>query len=209
MEPIFQLDRDLIVIDVETTGVSIENSSIIQLGAVMFSRNGGIVEDCQFSKFVKPYKDEWSLQAYTVHKIDKEFLMTKGEDIKNTLEHFNFWVALFGKSHNFFLSQWSASFDCTMLELAYNHCGMKYPFHHRVYDVASFVRLYLASQGKLKPRQNGLADCCEAFGLKIDNDKCHDALYDATITALLLEKVTKEITANVLDKKHNTTIGSK
>lgn len=209
MERTFQLDRDLIIIDVETTGVSIENSSIIQLGATAFSRNGKHIKDYEFSRFVKPYKDEWNLQAYTVHKIDRSFLLEKGRDILETLTEFNFWISQIGKPYTVYLSQWSASFDSTMLELAYKYCGLKYPFSHRVYDVASFVRLYLASRGGLDKIKIGLADCCEIFGVKIDNDKCHDALYDATITAKLLEKVISEIQTLELDKKDPTAVGNR
>lgn len=207
MERTFRLDRDLIIIDVETTGVNIENSSIIQLGAIVFSKEGYVTGN-EFSRFVKPYKSEWNLQAYTVHKIDRQFLEEKGSNILDTLNEFNAWVRKMGQYHHFYLSQWSASFDSTILELAYNHCGIDYPFHHRVFDVASFVRFYMASRGKLN-KSMGLAECCDTFGVKIDKDKCHDALYDASITALLLDHVTREIENNVMDKTNNSPVGSR
>ena len=202
METIYQLDRDLIVIDVETTGTT-QASSVIQLGAVIYTRKGELLEHT-FNAYIKPYREEWTSKAEKCHGISKDFLDKKGLEVEKALKMFDDWYCVNKKkAKDYYIAQWSASFDSNRLEEAYMYSNIVYPFTYRTFDIASFVRLYLASSGRLKKNKVSLADCCEAFHVPIDRDKCHDALYDATLTAKLLKSLTDEIASNVVVKSYS------
>jgi DNA polymerase III epsilon subunit-like protein len=190
----FKLDRDLIIIDVETTGTSYETSSVIQLGAVRFRKDGEI--GSSFMRYIKPYKEEWNIESAGVHKITRTFLEEKGQIITHALHDFEDWVteATFQKSYydDVYIAQWACGFDFNMLLSAYQYCfdetkiKDKFPFTFRSYDIASIVRFVLACQGK--KTYYGCHKCARMLGVNTGIYKAHDALDDAKITAECLKK---------------------
>lgn len=190
----FKLDKDLIIIDVETSGSNFKTSSIIQLGAVEFSKAGEWTGRF-FDSYIKPYTDEWSEKAAQIHRIKKEFLLEKGKDIKDALIDFQEFI---GKGANeFYIAQWSCGFDTGMLQQAYSKSDLSYPFHYRSYDIASIVRFFLAF--KSSKHVSSLSDCAKALNIDTSNYNHHNAAHDAMLTAVCLKKVIDEI----LSKKDN------
>ena len=202
-----KLDRNLLLIDVEATGTSIENSSIIQIGAVKLSSSLEIIDI--FNCYVKPYTAEWTEQAENVHHIKKEFLEEEGVVIAEALDNLEKFINF--KFRDYYIAQWSASFDSSMLREAYKKAydnkdlkdvtDYKFPYAYRVYDIASFVRLYLASMELLPRKRVSLKDCAEILKVEITHSKLHDASYDAILTAEVLRKTNNLIYASVLPFK--------
>ena len=193
----FKLPKSLIIFDVETSGINPETSSIVQLGAVIFNKNGHLEEDFKssyytFNEYVKPYTDEWEEEACNIHKIKRAFLENNGKDINRVLKLFEFWISPFNEDlkKKYWLAQWSCGFDTSMLTAAYKKIEREYPFHYRSFDVASIVRWHLAKQGKLF-QKCGEDVCARALGIKVYDTQLHDALYDSTLSGLMLEKIIK------------------
>ena len=189
----FQLPKSLLIIDVETTGTSVENSSIIQLGAVVFTKEGNI-EPNTFCEYIIPYKKEWDKEAEKIHGIELGKLKEIGKPIETVLNEFEAWGKMFCSYCNlqgkFWLGQWGANFDVPLLKNAYKAVNKPYPFHYRVFDIASIVRLELAKRGKLEIKC-GEDKCAHVLGINFETSKLHDALYDAMLSAKMLEKITK------------------
>lgn len=190
----FSLPKHLLIIDVETTGVNPDTSSIIQLGACVFNKNG-YLEPYTFNEYILPYTSEWTEEAEKTHQITHGQLLKKGKPLIKVLEKFEQWASnyMLGElKQKFWLAQWSAGFDVSMLKKAYESLGNKYPFHYRAFDIASVVRLELARRGRLH-QKCGEDICAIKLGIKVDETKLHDALYDAQLSGKMLEEIIKEI----------------
>lgn len=189
----FALPKHLIVLDVESSGVDTNESSIIQLGAVIFNKDGCLTNH-EFNSYVVPYTSEWSEDAEKIHGIERGKLKKSGLPISKVLKQFEIWADGFcdGKIKNsFWLAQWGANFDVPMLKNAYKYAKRKFPFHYRVFDIASIVRFSLAKQGKLY-KKCGENKCASALGIDFDITKLHDALYDTRLAGKMLEQLAKE-----------------
>jgi len=184
----FRLDRNLLIIDVETTGTT-GDSSIIQLGAIKFSKHGKIMNTAPFEMNIIPYTDKWDIEAERVHNISKDWLLKNGNRIETVLRCFEEWVN--DDFKNYYIAQWSCGFDSTMLQLAYTQIDRKYPFSYRCYDIASIVRFYLALGNELSFSKKGQGQfkCAIALGIKVEKESLHNALFDATLAGKMLEKI--------------------
>ncbi len=185
----FKFPKDLLIIDVETSGTN-ENASIIQLGAVIFDKNGKLC-NTEFNKYIIPYTLEWSQDAYKIHKIEQSFLNKNGHLLENVLKAFENWASCYGMfdlKKKYWLAQWSCGFDTIMLQKAYSIIKRQYPFHYRSIDIASIVRFELANRAKLKVKC-GAKICARVLGIEINESNLHDALYDAKLAGQMLEKL--------------------
>ena len=193
----FKFPKDLIIFDVETSGTDPETSSIIQLGAVIFDRNGHLFrngggEIYSFNEYVKLYTKEWSEEAFEIHKIEKSYLQERGKDIETVLQLFEVWASPIWDDlkNRYWLAQWSCGFDTNMLKGAYKKVDREYPFHYRSFDIASIIRFELARRGKLF-QKCGENKCAEALGIEVKDIRLHDALYDAQLSGQILERIIK------------------
>lgn len=179
----FNLDRDLIIIDVETTGVTYGVSGIIQLGAYKFFRDGTIDEN-YFDIYIKPYVDEWQPEAESIHGISKVFLEKNGVTLNRAIKEFFNWIG--DNPNKYYIGQWACGFDKQLLEEAFLRENVKYPFTHRAYDISSVVRLFLAVNGICG---KNLKNCAEILGIQLQDFKAHNASQDAYLSTLCLKKV--------------------
>lgn len=184
--------KNLLIIDVETSGVT-DDASIIQLGAVIFKKEGELSNDT-FNRYIKPYNKEWSYEAQEIHGLTKEFLNKKGTNINIVLKEFQDWCSRLGmynlKKH-YWIAQWGSGFDTRMLSNAYKYIKKDYPFYYRAIDIASIVRFNLANKGLLE-NKCGEKACAIALNLELEKSKLHDGLYDAYLSGRMLEKIIKE-----------------
>jgi len=186
----FKFPKDLIIFDVETSTTDPETASIIQIGAVIFDKKGRLFDNYYFNEYVKPYTNEWSEEAYRIHKIEKLYLQEKGKDIETVLQLFEVWASPIWDDlkKRYWLAQWSCGFDTNMLRAAYKKVNREYPFHYRSFDIASIVRFELARRGKLFMKC-GEDKSARALGIEVKDTQLHNALYDATLSGLMLEKI--------------------
>jgi len=186
----FSLPKHLLIVDVETTGTNPDTASIIQLGACVFNKEG-YLEPYTFNEYILPYTSEWTKEAEKVHQITRSQIQEKGKPLFQVLDEFERWASnyMLGElKKKFWLAQWSAGFDVSMLRSAYKVIGAEIPFHYRAFDIASIVRLELARRGKLQ-QKCGEDKCALALGIKVDETKLHDALYDAQLSGRMLENL--------------------
>lgn len=200
----FKLPKDLLIFDVETSGTDPETASIIQLGAVIFNKEGYLERGAEgetrhliqprvsFNEYIKPYTNEWTEGAYKIHRIEKSFLENTGKDLDTVLHMFEVWASCVWADlkKRYWLAQWSCGFDTNMLQSAYGKTNREYPFHYRAFDIASIVRFELAKRGKLFMKC-GEDKCARALGIEVYDTQLHDALYDATLAGQCLEQTIK------------------
>ena len=192
----FKLKKDLVIIDVETTGTNPETGSIIQLGAWIFSKYGYLTE-FKTSLYIKPYTREWTQGAFEVHKLEKSFLKEAGKKLDHALYLFERWIenCYPNQIHPFRqvqIAQWSCGWDVRYLEKAYKKAKRKYPFGYSQLDIKSIVTFQLALEGKLPKKRNkccGEKYCAKKLNIIVEASQLHNALYDARLSGLLLEKI--------------------
>ena len=77
-------NNNIIVFDVESTGIDVTEDEIIQIAAIKINKNGEIIE--RFEKFLRNNKSV--KDSVQVHGYSDEFLLKNGEDKKEVLEKF-------------------------------------------------------------------------------------------------------------------------
>lgn len=171
--PIHQVE--FLVVDVETTGLSMADDLILQLGAVVTDSQGTIKR--RFATYVKPTSGEFPWEgdqppAHHVHGITNDALRN-GVPTRRALRRFR---RLARKrivvAHN-------AKFD-------YGFITSESQRHGVPLDLGQPVCTLELSR-KLDPKRESshkLASLCEKYAIPLDN--AHDALADATATAQLL-----------------------
>ena len=181
--------HDLLLVDIEATGLDSSRHEIIQLAGVLLDKKI-LKEKEAFSSFIKPVK--WKTrdpESMAVNKISFNELKDS-PSLKSTLEKFN---KTFG--HNVILSYYVGVMDVTFLHTAYKKCKMKWPFDHHTFNIWSLFYPFLAKKNKLKSTKDfggfNLEDLVKMFKLKIDKSQLHDALVDCRVEAEVLRKVVK------------------
>ncbi len=189
----FNFPKDLLIIDVETTGIAL-NASIIQLGATILDKSGKVC-NTNFNQYIIPYTIHWDEKAFKIHKIEQSFLAKNGMLLKDAIEKFEDWASCHGTFElhkKYWLAYWSGSgFDADMLKSSYQILNRIYPFHYRTVDISSVIRFELANRGKLNTKC-GEKECAQALGIDVDENKLHNALYDAQLSGQMLEHLARE-----------------
>lgn len=111
-------EQDYTVYDVETTGFSVVDEYVIEIGATRFNSKGEVV--ASFQHFIKPPKPIpahiTDLTSITQEEIDNE-----GRDLESVIEEFHqFWQGSVLVAHN-------AHFDRDHLFVSYERCGREKP----------------------------------------------------------------------------------
>lgn len=130
------MQDNLVIIDLETTGLFEEGKvpEIIEIGAVKIT--GGLGDTSTLSYITKPFteptKDYWC-------GITKEEAMD-GLDLKEALSQLRDFCG--GK--NALLAAWPISFEMPILQYWYANCGWKsFPLDRRAIDIGSLARQHL------------------------------------------------------------------
>ena len=161
--------------DTETTGVSFLNSEVIQFAC--------LVENTDFEPLGSlslninlPEGAEWTKGAEKVHGISKETAMKHGVSQSEAIVKINsFLDGVFGKeSKNARLVGANSYFDFVMLQNMYSkNKSTVIPWSYRMIDVNQ-AGLHIGSGSKLH-------EILKHFNIPVDNDKAHEALYDAEL----------------------------
>lgn len=161
---------NVVVYDLETTGLDLDDDRAIQISAVKTGKNGTIKT---FNRFIIP-SVPIKKAAEAVHGYNEEYIRSHGgapaaEVLANFCE-FAKGCVLAG--HN------SASFDDIILERELRTENVPHDFGYR-YDTLKIAALLKPGTGDYK-----LATLCDAFG--IVNERAHDAFSDVTATEKVL-----------------------
>jgi DNA polymerase-3 subunit epsilon len=183
-------NKDLLLIDIEATGLDAGRHEIIQLAGILLDKKT-LKEKEAFSSFVKPTR--WKNrdpESMAVNKIVFD-QVKDAPNLKSTLEKFN---KTFGR--NVILSYYVGIMDITFLQAAYKRAKMKWPFDYHTFNIWSLFYPYLAAKNQLKNKKDfsgfNLGDLVKKFKIKVNKEQLHDALVDCRVEAEVLRKILKK-----------------
>lgn len=183
--------KDLLLIDIEATGLDAERHEIIQLAGVLLDKKN-LREKKAFCSYIKSAK--WrnrDPESMAVNRISYDAVKNAPE-LKSVLKKFN---RAFGK--NIVLSYYAGVMDIVFLQEAYKKCKIKWPFDYHYFNIWGTFYAYLAARGGLNNKKEFCGFCLEdlvkKFRLRVDKTRLHDALVDCRAEAEVLRKVVKNI----------------
>ncbi len=179
--------KDLLLIDLETTGLDVDRHEIIQLAGVLLDKKT-LQEKKSFCSYIKPaHWNRRDLESMEVNKIAWE-QVRKAPPLTSVIRRFS---RAFGK--NVIVSYYVGVMDIIFLQRAYQKAGVVYPFDYHTFNIWSLFYPFLAVHHKLKNRKNfsgfGLEDMAQMFKIRVDKNQLHDALVDCRVEAEILRKV--------------------
>lgn len=165
---------NIIVFDVESTGVDITEDEIIQIAAIKINSNGEVIDT--FEKFLKNKKSVASSEY--VHGFSDEFLMKNGEDKKAVLKEFiKFSEGAVIVGHN-------VQFDINILTSELERLALGTPKFKAFYDTLDIYRRFYPNTNNHK-----LETLSDIF--KTNHKPSHDAMDDILATSELLVRAIK------------------
>jgi DNA polymerase III epsilon subunit-like protein len=174
--------RNLLVLDVETTGSNPVIHEIVDLGAVLLDR-ATLLPLKSFNSLVRPDSlADADLRAMTIHGLTPHELNSAppADDVVLKLSE------QFG--HDFTLCGWNICFDAQFLASLFRKVG-KYDFfekfdYHKL-DLWTLFELFW-THGSLDIPPKSFSDVCSYFGLQ--RQPSHRALEDAMLSAEVLRR---------------------
>jgi len=188
-----ELDHDMIIIDIETTGVGDSiygiNYSICELAAVKMNKNLEVYEEFYTYEYIRPIEDPLDKKSYMqaamdTHKIPKEKLINAPK-FEEVIGKFEEWVGP-NKQH-YQLASWGDSFDFPFMQAQYYKIGKKWPFFYRYMDLRSIFqweKMKLGSHDEYK-----LKDYCREYGITVNEQAYHTARGDVYLLVKLLHAI--------------------
>jgi DNA polymerase III epsilon subunit-like protein len=183
-------NKDLLVFDIEATGVDVTKHEIIQLAAILLDKKT-LKEKKSFTTFVKP--KNWKKrdpEAMAINGISWEQLKD-APDMKTVLKKFG---KTFGSDA--IPSNYGGNLDIIFLPAAYRSVKMKYPFEYHTFNMWPLFYAFMAKHNQLKNRKRYVGFSLEDVGdfLKVPRqDGRHDALVDCYYEADVLRAVLKKL----------------
>jgi len=175
--------RDLLVLDLETTGIDPVLHSTIEIGAVLLDRH--TLEEVKAWSAVIKRQERNGTNPYSMalHGISLQDIKM-GKDPKRAVEEF---LETFGT--DYLLTGWNVGFDVQFFRALLRHTGHTDAFdkidYHRI-DVWSIAQ-FLKTIGWFQSDVSSLSCLCEQLGLP--RSKAHSGLEDARITATALRRL--------------------
>ena len=185
-EPYEQLEKgliakDIVVFDVETTGVNIMEDRIVQMAAIRIDEEGNIIDT--FERFINPGVPVGDSEL--VHGFSDAHLQKVGDDARTVLEAFRqFADGSMIVGHN-------VQYDLGILEQECSRHGVRMPKVQAVYDTLDIYRRFYPNLPNHK-----LEFLSGHF--PIDHQSTHNAMDDIIATGKLLVYAMKE---NILPTK--------
>lgn len=181
-------NKDLLLIDEETSGLDPHKHEIIQLAAVLLDKKT-LKEKAVFNSYISPKK--WrsrDLKSMAVNKISWNQIKN-APDLKTVLQKFN---RAFRKP--VILAYYVGVNDINFLKAAYQDAGLRYPFDYHTFNIWGLFYPILALKNRLNNRKEfsgfSLKNMLSYF--KIPQPKnLHDALVDCRAEAEILRRVIK------------------
>lgn len=164
----------LVFVDLETTGLDLDQHGIIEIGCIFETDGKRETED--FESLANPGDVEFNEEAAEVHKIRREAI-TAAPPLYEVLQQFDKRCA-----DEAILSGWNTKFDEAFLYKAYKQYGLPWRFDYHIFDVWSlYKRLQLI--GKLPADMHlGLGTIAQHYNIVRDGEDHHRALTDVEWT---------------------------
>lgn len=179
----FQKDN-IIVFDVESTGVDVTEDEIIQIAAIKVNKDGEVIE--KFERFIR--NDKSVKDSYKVHGFSDEFLNKKGEEKEEVLKEFvKFSNGALIVGHN-------VQYDINILTSELQRLSLGKHNFRGFYDTLDIYRRFYPNLVNHK-----LQTLSEIF--KVENKPSHDAMDDIMATKdLLVKALNKDIIPTSLER---------
>ena len=182
--------RDLLLIDLEMTGLETSKHEIIQIGSLLLDRKT-LREKQSYMTYVASKKwenrDPVSMKINGIQKAD----LIGAPSLMEVLGEF---VSLYGYSS--MITVWGGTLDTFFLKAAFEKCKLKYGYDYHVFNIWSLAYPILAKQNKLTATGKfsgfGVDQLLKKYKIKVDG-KRHDALTDCRIEAEILRHIMKEL----------------
>lgn len=173
---------NLYAVDVETTGLDPNTSSIVSIGAVEIGN-----ESRYFYEECKPWDGaEVHQGALKVNGFTEDYLNNLQATEAKIIAQFFAWLKLSPMmcAHN-------SSFDKSFIQAAANRASLPNPFGFRTVDIHSIVHAHIVRKGEKPPEKLSLNECLKYFNLPKEPDP-HNALTGARCNVQLYTAVTKK-----------------
>jgi len=170
-------DRNMAIIDIETTGLSIKDHEIIELAAMIYDHQNDVVLEELEIKVQPRHLETASPEALSINGFSK-VAWEEAWDLNSAITEFNIFIRdCIPVGHN-------VKFDLAHIEKALEEFDIKpmYDYHCVTTDSLAWP---LVSSNRLDGI--GLATLCDYFG--ISNDGAHTALADCRRTLQLYKKL--------------------
>ncbi len=167
--------ENIIVFDVESTGVDVTEDEIIQIAAIKLNKNGEVVD--KFEKFLKnkkPVKD-----SYYVHGFSDEMLQRIGEDKEKVLKEFVEY------SKDSIIVGHNVQYDINILCSELERSNLGKPKFKTFYDTLDIYRRFYPGNINYK-----LENLSKVYDTK--HKPSHDAMDDIIATGELLVRAINE-----------------
>ncbi|ELC8413724.1 UvrD-helicase domain-containing protein [Clostridium perfringens] len=167
--------ENIIVFDVESTGVDVTEDEIIQIAAIKLNKNGEVVD--KFEKFLKnkkPVKD-----SYYVHGFSDEMLQRIGEDKEKVLKEFVEY------SKDSIIVGHNVQYDINILCSELERSNLGKPKFKTFYDTLDIYRRFYPGNINYK-----LENLSKVYNTK--HKPSHDAMDDIIATGELLVRAINE-----------------
>lgn len=185
-------NKDLLMLDIESTGIDVTKHEIIQIAGVLLDKKT-LKGKKSFTSYIKPKK--WksrSTEAMAINNITWDQLKD-APDLKAVLKKF---TATFGK--NLIAATYGGNLDIIFLPAAYRSVGMKYPFEYHTFNMWPICYAYMAKRKQLKNKKRFVGFSLEDLGDYLNVKRMpgrHDALGDCLYQAAVLRSLLKALKA--------------
>ena len=185
-EPYEQLEKglvtkDIIVFDVETTGVNILEDRIVQMAAIRIDEEGNTIDT--FERFINPGVPVGDSEL--VHGFSDAHLQKVGGDARTVLEAFRQFA------DGFMIVGHNVQYDMSILEQECSRHGVAMPRVQAIYDTLDIYRRFYPNL------PNHKLEFLSGY-FPIDHQSTHNAMDDIIATGKLLVYAMKE---NILPTK--------
>ena len=182
--------KDILLVDLEMTGLDSRRHEIIQLSAVLLDKET-LKEKSFFNSYIRSTKwQNRDLTSMKVNGIKKEWL-DAAPALSVVLKAFDKKFP----SNKVILSYYGGPLDMDFLRSAYEHNKIKWNFDYHYFNLWAFFYGVLAAQNGFKNSKKftgfRLEDLMKKFAIK--SSSRHDGLEDCRIEAEVLRKITKGI----------------
>lgn len=199
----FNLNTDLLVIDLEATAGVDENGKqtnnyIIDIGAVLLNKQLEIVST--FESLVKP---EEPITEFITKLTNIDNDMVKNQELLPIIaEKFYNWLieSLEGRSiKKVRLCAWGTYFDIPLLRNVYNKYNINYPFPGTAFDIKTMAMMWHSLSGR-KTDKLQVSTVAREMDIKADGNY-HRALTDAVVEAKILQRVWEDLQGFFMEGK--------
>ena len=174
--------RDLLLIDIETTGPNPEKDFPIQLAAVLLDRDN-LLEKLAFNTYIKhPFSQTTNDRIVETLGIPKETWM-RSPNLKTVVTEFK---SVF--QHSVTIASQNIV-NVNFLKESFKRAGVSYEFDYHILELWTIGYLYMAKQNIRKlPTAETVAEL-----FKLTREKDHDALANCRFHADILRKLVSRI----------------